>query len=102
MTVYSELLKLRLGGRVDSGRPVGALVAELLIRRPRARAAADDPRALCDVLAYDETLVRLCHCLGVDQHLLEPFSPPTAREHAERALARRLPLLAILEEAPSD
>lgn len=111
MTVYTELLRERLG-RSPEGRPVGALVAELLVRRARLvspsggpgslpRAAGAGPERLAELLDYDECLVRLCDQLGVRHDMLEPFAPPNARHEAERALTRRLPLLVVLEEAPA-
>lgn len=108
MTVYTELLRSRLERHPDLDRPVADLVINLLLLRARVewaktRGVADPPGRLLALLAYDEALVRLCERVGVPQSLLEPFPPSEAREEAEAALWRRLPLLTILEHAvPSE
>lgn len=111
MTVYTELLRDRLSRNAGGVQPVGALIADLLVRRARlvppswegpgavTRAVAGSPQRLLELLDYDESLVRLCEQLGLEHRMLDPFSPGGAREEAERALTRRLPLLAILEDA---
>ena len=111
--MYTELLRDRLSHSAGC-QPVGALVADLLIRRARVvppyggargvvvtRGAEGRPERLRQLLDYDESLVRLCDQLGVEHRMLDPFAPAGAREAAEQALTRRLPLLAILEEAPA-
>lgn len=83
-------------------------MAELLTRRTRlapegggpgavARLGSCDPDRLVELLDYDESLVRLCDRLGLTHAMLDPFAPPGARDAAEQALTRQLPLLAILE-----
>lgn len=112
MTVYTELLRDRIGSFPDPGRPLGTLVAELLARRARLVPTGGGPGAitgnttggperLIELLDYDESLVRLCDRLGIRHAMLDPFAPAAARDEAERALTRRLPLLTILEEAPA-
>ena len=113
MTVYTELLRDRLCRSAGEGQAVGSLIADLVTRRarlvpPSGRGPGTDtgavdvsPGRLLDLLAYDESLVRLCDQLGVEHGMLDPFAPSDAREAAEQALARRLPLLAILEGAPA-
>ena len=112
MTVYTELLRDRLSRSSAGDPPVGTLIADLLVRRARlvpagggpgavSRAAVGSPERLLDLLDYDESLVRLCDQLGVEHAMLDAFAPARARETAEQALTRRLPLLAILEEAPA-
>jgi hypothetical protein len=113
VTVYTELLRDRLSRSAGEGQAVASLIADLLVRRARllppsgggcgavSRAVAGCPERLLDLLAYDETLVRLCNRLGVAHGMLEPFAPAVARDAAERALTRRLPLLATLEDAPA-
>lgn len=112
MTVYTELLRDRVGTSRDPGQPLGALVADLLTKRARLvpeggapgavpPVGSGGPERLAEVLDYDESLVRLCDRLGIRHTMLDPFAPPGARDAAEQALARRLPLLALLEEAPA-
>lgn len=111
MTVYTDLLGDRLGRSAGGGRAVGALVADLLTRRARLLlpsgqrgaiipATAMSGERLLQLLDYDESLVRLCDELGVRHRMLDPFATAGAREEAERALTRRLPLLAILGGRP--
>ena len=112
MTVYTELLRDRLSRSAGEGRAIGSLIADLLSRRARlvppsgggpgaiSRAVDGCPERLAELLAYDESLVRLCDELGVKHRMLDPFAPAAARDAAEQALTRRLPLLATLEDAP--
>ena len=111
MTVYTELLRDRLARSAGEGQTVGSLVADLVTRRARlvppqagpgtvTRAVDGSPERLLDLLAYDEALIRLCDQLGLEHRMLDPFAPVDAREEVERALTRRLPLLATLEGAP--
>jgi hypothetical protein len=112
VTVYTDLLGNRLGRSAGGTRAVGALVADLLTRRARLLGPAGQRGAvipaiavsgerLLQLLDYDESLVRLCDELGVKHRMLDPFATAGAREEAERALTRRVPLLAILGAAPA-
>jgi hypothetical protein len=113
VTVYTELLRDRLSRSAGEDHPVGSLIADLLIRRARlvppsrvgpgaiSRAVQGCPERLLALLDYDESLVLLCDQLGVEHGMLDPFAPAGTRDEAEQALTRRLPLLAILEEAPA-
>ena len=91
VSVYAEMLKMALEADEHRDSPVPDLIAEALSCRVDLDCGGDAASRLARALAYDVALVRLCERLGLPHDMMGPMAGPSARRHAERALAGTVP-----------
>lgn len=90
---FDEWRRVRRRSRRPAGPPLESVVANLrrLRREVRGRPQSNRVRQLALITAYDDTLVEVCGCIGVE-------APLATAVGAERAFARLI-TEAALEEA---